>query len=62
MATPALAGQPQPQETGVRGLADQAWQQYSRAQELLRQGNFAAYGEEVKRLESTLKTLRERAK
>jgi flagellin-specific chaperone FliS len=43
-------------------LADQAWQQYSRAQELLRQGNFAAYGEEVKRLESTLKTLRERAK
>jgi hypothetical protein len=62
MATPALAGQSQPQETGVRGLADQAWQQYSRAQELLRQGNFAAYGEEVKRLESTLKTLRERAK
>ena len=61
MATPALAGQSQPQETGVRGLADQAWQQYSRAQELLRQGNFAAYGEEVKRLESTLKTLRERA-
>ncbi len=62
MATPALPGQPQPKETGVRGLADQAWQQYSRAQELLRQGNFAAYGEEVKRLESTLKTLRERAK
>ena len=62
MATPGLAGQPGLQETGVRGLADQAWQQYSRAQELLRQGNFAAYGEEVKRLEATLKTLRERAK
>ena len=62
MATPALAGQPQPQETGVRGLVDQAWQQYGRAQELLRQGNFAGYGEEVKRLESTLKALRERAK
>jgi len=61
-ATPGLAGQPGPQETGVRGLADQAWQQYSRAQELLRQGNFAAYGEEVKRLEATLKILRERAK
>jgi uncharacterized protein len=60
--TPGLESQAQPQETGVRGLADQAWQQYSRAQELLRQGNFAAYGEEVKRLESTLKTLRERAK
>jgi len=62
MATPSPAGQPQPQEIGVRGLADQAWQQYNRAQELLRQGNFAAYGEEVKRLEATLKTLRERAK
>ena len=62
MATPGLAGQPGLQETGVRGLADQAWQQYSRAQELLRQGNFAGYGEEVKRLEATLKTLRERAK
>ena len=62
MATPGPAGQPQPQEIGVRGLADQAWQQYSRAQELLRQGNFAGYGEEVKRLEATLKTLRERAK
>ncbi|MEI8188689.1 MAG: UPF0182 family protein [candidate division NC10 bacterium] len=62
MTTPGLAGQPQPQETGVRGLVDQAWQQYSRAQELLRQGNFAGYGEEVKRLEATLKTLRERAK
>jgi len=62
MATPGPAGQPQPQEIGVRGLADQAWQQYNRAQELLRQGNFAAYGEEVKRLEATLKTLRERAK
>ena len=49
-------------DTGVRGLADQAWQQYSRAQELLRQGNFAGYGEEVKRLEGTLKTLRERAR
>ena len=62
MATPGLAGQPGPQEIGVRGLVDQAWQQYSRAQELLRQGNFAGYGEEVKRLEATLKTLRERAK
>jgi uncharacterized membrane protein (UPF0182 family) len=61
-ATPGPAGQPAPQETGLRGLTDQAWQQYSRAQELLRQGNFAGYGEEVKRLEATLKALRERAK
>jgi len=49
-------------ELGLRGLADQAWQQYGRAQELLRQGNFAGYGEEIRRLEGTLKTLRERAK
>jgi hypothetical protein len=41
---------------------DQAWQQYSRAQDHLRQGNFAAYGEELKRLEGTLKTLRDQAR
>jgi len=46
----------------IRGLVDQAWQQYTRAQDLLRQGNFAGYGDEVKRLEGTLKTLRERAR
>ena len=46
----------------IRGLVDQAWQQYARAQEFLRQGNFAGYGDEVKRLEGTLKALRERAR
>jgi uncharacterized membrane protein (UPF0182 family) len=50
-----------PQGTNVRGLADQALQQYGRAQDMLRQGNFAGYGEEIKRLESTLRALRERA-
>ncbi|MFB3818620.1 MAG: UPF0182 family protein [Candidatus Methylomirabilales bacterium] len=62
-ATPGAAapGRPAPAADGsVRGLADQAWQQYSRAQDLLRQGNFAAYGEELKRLEGTLKALRSR--
>jgi uncharacterized membrane protein (UPF0182 family) len=49
-------------DTNVRGLADQALQQYGRALELLRQGNFAGYGEELKRLEGTLKALRERAR
>jgi uncharacterized membrane protein (UPF0182 family) len=57
-ASPAAA----PSETGLRGLTDQALQQYGRAQDALRQGNFAAYGEEIKRLETTLKTLRERAR
>jgi uncharacterized membrane protein (UPF0182 family) len=47
---------------GVRGLADQAWTQYSRAQELLRQGNFGGYGEELKRLEGTLGQLRDQAR
>ena len=51
-----------PNETGLRGLTDQALQQYGRAQDALRQGNFAGYGEEIKRLETTLKTLRERAR
>jgi uncharacterized protein len=56
-AAPALG-----RESGVRPLVDQAWQQYGRAQDMLRQGNFAGYGEEVKRLEGTLKALRDRAK
>jgi hypothetical protein len=57
----AASGQAAPTSDGsVRGLADQAWQQYSRAQDLLRQGNFAAYGEELRRLEGTLKALRGR--
>jgi uncharacterized membrane protein (UPF0182 family) len=47
---------------GMRSLADQAWTQYSRAQEMLRQGNFAGYGEEVKRLEGTLRMLRDQVK
>ena len=62
-AEPAPApGRPPAPEASVRGLVDQAWQHYGRAQDFLRQGNFAGYGEEIKRLEGTLKTLRERAK
>jgi uncharacterized protein len=49
-------------DTGVSGLVDQALQQYGRAQDQLRQGNFAGYGDEIKRLEATLKALRERAR
>jgi hypothetical protein len=67
---PAVARAEAPQAPGpapggpesIRGLVDQAWQQYTRAQDLLRQGNFAGYGDEVKRLEGTLKALRERAR
>jgi uncharacterized membrane protein (UPF0182 family) len=45
----------------LKALASRAYDHYARAQELLRQGNFAGYGEEVKRLESALKELRARA-
>jgi hypothetical protein len=64
-ARPEAPQTPGPSPAGpesVRGLVDQASQQYARAQDFLRQGNFAGYGEEIKRLEGTLKTLRERAK
>jgi uncharacterized membrane protein (UPF0182 family) len=61
--TAATAGPPgTARDTNVRGLADQALQQYGRAQDMLRQGNFAGYGEEIKRLEATLNALRERAR
>ena len=64
-ARPEAPQTPGPSPAGpesVRGLVDQASQQYARAQDFLRQGNFAGYGEEIKRLEGTLKTLRERAR
>ncbi len=50
------------QPSGNKNLIDQAWQQYGRAQEFLRQGNFAGYGEEMKRLEGTLNSLRNQAR
>ena len=54
-ATPAAAG-----DGSLKALASRAYDHYARAQELLRQGNFAGYGDEVKRLESALKELRAR--
>ncbi|MDE2485134.1 MAG: UPF0182 family protein [candidate division NC10 bacterium] len=48
-------------DSSLKMLASRAYDHYTRAQELLRQGNFAGYGEEVKRLESALKELRARA-
>jgi uncharacterized membrane protein (UPF0182 family) len=57
-----VPGAPPAAVEGIRGLADQAWQQYSRAQDMLRQGNFGGYGDAIKQLEGTLKTLREKAR
>ncbi len=48
-------------DSSLKALAARAYDHYTRAQEMLRQGNFAGYGDEVKRLESTLKELRARA-
>lgn len=62
MEAPARGAQRPPRELGVRGLAAQAWQQYSRGQDLLRQGDFAGYGEQMRQLEGTLKKLQEQAR
>lgn len=57
----AKGGAPAEIDSSLKALTARAYDHYSRAQELLRQGNFAGYGEEVKRLESALKELRARA-
>jgi hypothetical protein len=54
MIPPGAAAIPQV-DGSLKALAARAYDHYTRAQELLRQGNFAGYGEEVKQLESTLK-------
>ncbi len=61
-AAEAGTAAPTARPSGTRNLADQAWQQYGRAQDFLRQGNFGGYGEEMKRLEGTLKALRDQAR
>jgi len=61
-AAAAVAPPGTARDTNLRGLADQALQQYGRAQDMLRQGNFAGYGQEIKQLETTLRALRERAR
>ncbi|MDD5558902.1 UPF0182 family protein [Candidatus Methylomirabilis sp.] len=60
MIPPGAAAIPQV-DSSLKALAARAYDHYTRAQDLLRQGNFAGYGEEVKRLESALKELRTRA-
>ena len=51
---------PVEEERPIKGLIDAAWEHFGRAQERLRQGNFAAYGEELKKLEEVLKALKEK--
>jgi uncharacterized membrane protein (UPF0182 family) len=52
------AAAPAPEAAGKeKGLARQALEHFARAQELLRQGNWAGYGDELKRIETLLKEM-----
>jgi uncharacterized membrane protein (UPF0182 family) len=57
---PATAGATAPQQGG--NLAARALEYYSRAQEFLRQGNWAGYGDELKKLEGVLKEMQKTAR
>jgi uncharacterized membrane protein (UPF0182 family) len=58
------AGRPAPTTAlvpGLRELAQRAWEAWSRAQDALRRGDWAGYGEEQRKLEEALRRLRESA-
>jgi uncharacterized membrane protein (UPF0182 family) len=57
---PAPAAGPPAVGDALRGVAQRAWEAWSRAQEALRRGDWSAYGEEQRRLEQALRELRER--
>ncbi|HXG03841.1 MAG TPA: UPF0182 family protein, partial [Candidatus Binatia bacterium] len=62
---PAAAGPgpvpatPREPPAGLRALADRAWEIWERSQDALRRGDWAQYGAEQRRLEETLRALRE---
>jgi uncharacterized membrane protein (UPF0182 family) len=60
LATPGPSPTPRI-PSSIRELANKALEQYHKAQEFLRQGNFAGYEVEQKRLAETLRLLREQA-
>jgi uncharacterized membrane protein (UPF0182 family) len=54
----AKAAAPAPEAAGKeKSLARQALEHFARAQDLLRQGNWAGYGDELKRIETLLKEM-----
>ncbi len=53
------AGAPREVLSGVRAMAQRAWEIWERAQDALRRGDWAQYGAEQKRLEDALRSLRE---
>jgi len=58
-AAPAGAAPGPPAATGAidRAMAQRAWDAWTRSQEALRRGDWAAYGAEQRRLEEALRTL-----
>ena len=48
-------------EETIRALAQRAWEAWQKAQDALRRGDWSGYGQEQKRLEETLRNLRERS-
>ncbi len=46
-------------DTALRAVAQRAWEAWQKAQEALRRGDWSGYGQEQKRLEETLRQLRE---
>jgi len=60
-AATVAAGPPEAAKTGKQ-LAAEALAHYQKAQELLRQGNWAGYGEELKRLEGVLRNMEKSAR
>lgn len=61
---PAVSGEKPaaPETPDVRRLAEQAYAEYERAQELQRSGDWAGYGEQMNKLSNTLSRLREASK
>ena len=46
-------------ESALRSLVQRAWEAWQKGQEALRRGDWTGYGQEQKRLEETLRQLRE---
>ena len=61
-ARPAVTTAPTPgtPEQTLIGSIQQAWDAWQKAQEALKRGDWAAYGQEQKRLEETLRQLKDR--
>jgi uncharacterized membrane protein (UPF0182 family) len=59
VAAPPAPGAPREAPAGARALGQSAWDIWQRAQDALRRGDWSQYGAEQKRLEETLRALRE---